>query len=402
LSGAAVLGACKGAVRMPLFRYKGRDNFGKNAAGVVWAESKSDAVKRLRERGVWPTFLRENAPRLGARLLDALVGKASPKSLAVVYRQLSVMLESGMGVVRALALLRDTIPERRLRGAIEDVLAVVEEGHPMSDGLQIRERLFGSTEVAMFRAGERSGRLNAMLRRAAEGCEFQHRLLLKMRSLLTYPAILLAAWVVIPGVRLLVLDGFNAYFTGALLPNLVALGKFLAFILIARVLLLNVGAFARVYDEVKLALPVFGGVVRKLCVARFARGLADLYNAGVGPAEAVRLAAEGCGNRALAAMLRRAIPLLEANRSLSEALAATGALPASVLQMAVAGEQSGTVDESLTKAAEYLEAEALGTVEASLPVLRVVFWALAAVPLILAILSGFGGVVGSIGGAVGR
>ncbi len=101
-------------------------------------------------------------------------------------------------------------------------------------------------------------------------------------------------------------------------------------------------------------------------------------------------------------MLRRAIPLLEANRSLSEALAATGALPASVLQMAVAGEQSGTVDESLTKAAEYLEAEALGTVEASLPVLRVVFWALAAVPLILAILSGFGGVVGSMGGAVGR
>jgi type II secretory pathway component PulF len=83
-------------------------------------------------------------------------------------------------------------------------------------------------------------------------------------------------------------------------------------------------------------------------------------------------------------------------------LAVTGALPSSVLQMAVAGEQSGTLDEALTKAAEYMEAEALGTMEASLPVARVVVWALVAVPLILAILGGFMGVVGSIGEAVGK
>lgn len=387
---------------MPLFRYKGRDNLGKNAAGVIWAENRSDAVRRLRERGIWPTLLRENTPRLFARLSDAVLGKASSKSLAVVYRQLATMLESGMGAVRAVTLLRDTIPEHRLKGALEDVLAVVEEGYPVSDGLQVREKLFGPTEVAMFRAGERSGRLSAMLRRAADSCEFQHRLLLRIRGLLTYPAVLLAAWIVIPGVRLLVLSGFKAYFVGALLPNLVALGRLLAVILAARILLLNVSVFARVYDEVKLALPVLGGVVRKLAVARFARNLADLYNAGVGPAEAVRLAAEGCGNRALEAMLGRAVLVLAANRPLSDALAVTGALPSSVLQMAASGEQSGTVDEALTKAAEYMEAEALGTMEASLPVARVVVWALVAVPLILAILGGFMGVVGSIGEAVGK
>ncbi|MGC8833321.1 MAG: type II secretion system F family protein [Armatimonadota bacterium] len=396
------MGRRQGVVRMPVFRYKGRDNLGKNAVGIIWAESRSDAVKRLRERGIWPTLLRENTPRLVARLSDAVLGKASSKSLAVVYRQLATMLESGMGAVRAVTLLRDTISEHRLKGALEDVLAVVKEGYPVSDGLQMREKLFGPTEVAMFRAGERSGRLSTMLRRAADSCEFQHRLLLRIRGLLTYPAILLAAWMVIPGVRLLVLNGFEAYFVGALLPNLVALGKLLAVILATRVLLLNVSAFARVYDEVKLALPVLGGVVRKLTVARFARSLADLYNAGVGPAEAVRLAAEGCGNRALAAVLGRAVPVLAANSSLSDALAVTGALPSSVLQMAAAGEQSGTVDEALTRAAEYLEAEALGTMEASLPVARVVVWALVAVPLILAILGGFIGVVGSMGEAVGR
>lgn len=375
---------------MPLFRYSARDSSGRRAQGTVEAPDRRSAVTAIRQRGLWPTALEEAVQeRRSVRLQHALLGRAPAHLLAVTYRQLAAMLGAGMSTTRALDVLANTTPNRRLARGLAQALAVVESGRPLADGMALRERLFGTMEVAMIRAGEASGCLESMLNRAADHLEFEHKLWLRVRKLLVYPAIMLIVLLVVPALPVLVLQGPLAYLN-CVLPNLLGLGELVACLLALKVLS-SIEPVGRAFDAMKLAVPVLGTVLRKLALARFFRAVADLYSAGVTPASAVELSARTCGNRALGTALRQAAAWLREGISLSKALAATGTIGPAFTQIVAVGEESAGTEEMLGRAASNLESEASSAIDTAVPVLAVLFWAAVAVPLILQILAMAGG-----------
>lgn len=385
---------------MPLFRYSARDSSGRRAEGTVEAPDRRSAVTALRERGLWPTELEEaSQERRSVRLQDVLLGRAPAQLLAVTYRQLAAMLGAGMSATRALDVLATTTPNRRLARGLAEALAAVESGRTLADGMALRERLFGTMEVAMIRAGEASGRLESMLNRAADHLEFERRLWLRVRKLLVYPAIMLIVLLVVPALPVLVLQGPYAYLR-SVLPNLLGLGELIVCLLVLKALS-SIEPVGRALDAMKLAVPVVGTVLRKLALARFFRAVADLYTAGVTLASAVELSARTCGNRALGAGLRQAATWLREGVSLSKALATTGTIGPAFTQIIASGEESGSTEEMLGRVASNLESEASSTIDTAVPVLAVLFWAAVAVPLILQILAMAGGymhTVTSVGG----
>jgi len=387
---------------MPLFRYTARDSSGSQTRGTVEAVDRRSAVAALRERGLWPTALQEaggGGPR-GANLQDVLLGRASAKLLAVTYRQLAAMLGAGMNITHALRVLSATTPNRRLARALGEALAAVESGSPLADGMATRARLFGGMEVAMVRAGEASGHLESMLNRAADHLEFEHRLWLRVRKLLVYPAIMLIALIIVPPLPVLVLQGPVPYLR-CILPNVLGLAELAACLLALRAVS-AVEPVGRALDAMKLAVPVLGTVLRRLALARFFRAVADLYSAGVSLFTAVELAAGSCGNRALGAGLRRALLPLRDGVPLSRALATAAIVGPDLTQVVATAEESGSIDEMLGRVASNLESEASAAIDAAVPVLAVLFWAALAIPLILQIFAMAGGYVHTVTNAVGE
>lgn len=381
---------------MTEFTYTARDGSGAVVTGTVEAASTNEAAALLRQRGLWPTGLRERRSTTARSGLIPNIGSRIPsRELALIYRELATMLGAGVSVTRAVAILRDTAGSGSARRALADVAAAVERGKPLSEGMAPHERQFGKMEVAMVRAGEASGRVETMLLRAADHLEFEHQLRQKVVKMMVYPGIMLAAALVVPAVPSFILQGSQAAVHGYVLPKLLFLVRLLAVLLLLRFLALG-GRGGLMLDRFKLAIPVFGTVLRKLAVARFARGLADLYGAGVAPASAMEMAADACGNLALGAQLRGGAALLRQGRSVADALQATGAVPSLVTHMAAVGQEGGSTDAALAKVAQYLRDDAVTTIDASMPVLQMLLWAVVAGYMVLQILSLLGGYVGII------
>lgn len=361
---------------MPVFTYRAADRAGRTVDGMMEAYDANAVVERLHRENFYPLRVEATSERgrLGRRLFGA-PGVPAQDILAFT-QQLATLVEAGLPLERALVVLGDVAANRRLRQIVQEVTQSVRAGSTLADALaRHHPRPFSRLYVNTVRAGERGGVLELGLRRLAEHLDAARELREAVVSALIYPALLL---VVGTGAVVFLLTFVLPRFAVILadlgqtlpLPTRLMLGTSDALLTywwviagVALVLALAWQAVARSevgrlrLDQALLGLPVAGEVFRKLEVGRAVRTLGTLLSSGVPLLGALDVAREGAGNSVLANALATVHGGVKRGEGLARPMAETGAFPTLVVHMVRVGEETGRLDDMLSRVAGTYERE---------------------------------------------
>jgi type II secretory pathway component PulF len=281
------------------------------------------------------------------------------------------MLHGGLSLLRALEHFHTREQSPTARRTAERLLAGVREGESLAAEMARHPKLFSPLEASAVRAGESSGRLPETLQALAIQFEYQKKTRDRLVSGFIYPAILIHAAIFLPNLVLLLLKGPGAY-AAAVLPAIVVLYGGVGAVFALKRICAPPSPLADAWGRIVLALPLAGGLIRTGALIRFLRTFVCLYQAGVHLPETLRLATDAMANPLMAKEMRRAGPRIENGDSLSVAFADNRYLPAIAKDMLQTGEESGKLDETLSRVTDYLQQELDTTVERvvqTLPVL---------------------------------
>ncbi|MDQ3895634.1 MAG: type II secretion system F family protein [Actinomycetota bacterium] len=385
------------------FRYKARDHAGRAREGTVEGTDERVVVARLRELGLVPLSVEaERTTGLKREItLPGRGGKIKLKDLAVFSRQFATMISSGLTLLRSLTILAQQSENPKLSEVIGKVAKGVEEGKSLSEALSEHDS-FPKLYVAMVRAGETAGTLDLVLLRIADTMEKDVALRRKVKSTMTYPAVVLVLAAVLTTVMLLfIVPTFVGMFKslGGTLPLptrvlllMSSIVRRLWFVLV----FLPVGTWqgykrarripevrARL-DAVKLKVPVFGNLFHKLALARFTRNLSTLLHAGVPILLALEITSDTIDNAVISRAVADVRAAVSRGESVAKPLAGHPVFPPMVVQMVAVGEETGVLDEMLRRIADFYDLEVEATTESLTAALE---------PVMIATL---GGIVGAM------
>jgi len=359
-----------------IYSYQARDSAGVLVTGSLDAPDERQAAQEIRSRGYFPTRLSPqrggaatlspgSAATMGRRpmspgrwllahLIFPLWSGVGLRDMAMLYRQFSAMINAGVPIYQCLTTLVRQTGNPALRGCLRHISAHVLEGGMLTEAMSEFPWIFTDFHQAMIAAGETSGRLDVMMSRLSSALEQEYALRNVIKRETWYPCLtLVCSFLVPPVVDLVVNNNPRLYFHEAVLPLL----EFGGFVAGAYVLTRLFSQFKTTYDWIIASLPGIGGAVRMVALARFARALASLYAAGVGIPDALRYSAAATGNAFMAKRMVSAIPALQGGKGITEALMATNIFPPMVISMLGTGEQTGALDQTMDKVAEYYEME---------------------------------------------
>lgn len=366
------------------YDYRGRDGAGKLVKGRLDASSEGAVVQRLRGMGVSPIAITEAKARTGLQR-DIVVPGFAPsvklKDLAIMSRQASTMLASGLSLLRALSILADQTESKLLREILGKVRDDVERGVSFSDAVAKYPVEFPPIMINMIRAGETGGFLDQAMDSIATNFEKEHKLRTTIKSAMTYPVVVLVMSLVSVLVMLVFIvpifqDMFESLGGKLPLPTmiLVYMSHSMVFVLPA----LAIGAIAfsvwwrtnknsdRVrgaLDPIKLRLPVFGQLNKKIVIARFARNFANMIGAGVPILQALKIVGEVSNNFVVEKAVDRVAESVRKGSSIAEPLATESVFPQMVSQMIAVGEDAGSMELMLEKIAIFYDNEVEATTE---------------------------------------
>jgi len=388
---------------MTTFSYQARDASGRITSGVHDALNEDNAITSLMSRGLMVLSLQQKA---AASKAHKRVWSVKETDLVLFTRQLSTMIEAGISLVQGLTALyeqSDPKRQRNLRHIISDVTTRVQGGETFHEAISKHPRVFNRLFTSMVKAGETGGMLAEILDRLAGFLESSARLRKKIKSAMTYPVIVICiAFAITTFLIVRVVPIFGEIFKdfGAKLPAptqfLIDLSEFVRgewyF------LLLGIGGaifgtrfFLRskrgkeLSDRWKLKLPIFGPLVHKICMSRFARTFAQLIRSGVPILEVLDIIGGTSGNHVIEQSIKSVSGDVEKGDNLSTALSKKKIFPPMLLRMVAAGEATGKIDTMLEKMADFWDEE----IEAMLDALTSLIE-----PLLICFLGGFvGGIV---------
>lgn len=366
------------------FAYRVRDRSGQIVEGQLEADDASLVAGKLRSMGYTPVAIerREAARFTGEVKIPGLSGRVKLKDVAVFSRQFATMINSGLSLIRALAILADQTENAELARVVGEVRLDVEKGSSLSVAMARHPKVFNRLYIAMVRSGEIGGVLDAVLMRLADTIEKQVELRRKVKSAMTYPIVVAAICLLIAGAMLMfIVPQFKSIYAslGGKLPlptrilisvsDLVKnLFPILLILMIAGAILFRRWARSPAgkpkWDAFLLRVPVFGPLVRKTALARFSRTLAALTRSGVGILEALDIVAETAGNEVVAAAVRDTQQAVKRGDTLARPLEQHEVFPPMVTQMISVGEETGALDEMLDKIADFYDQEVKATVDA--------------------------------------
>jgi len=409
---------------MPTFAYTFRDASGNVRSGTSEAESAETLRRRLQEQGFTVTEVRQvRAHRPGGGW-----GRVKLSDLAIFCRQFSTMQDAGVSIVRSLDVLAQQTQSPKLRRIIMDIQAEVEAGQTLSKAMSKYPNVFSNLFIGLIRAGEVGGVLEESLQRLAAFLEADVALRRKVRAAMTYPTIVvIAALAIVIGLVTFILPKFFDVFRDlgikefpVMTQMLMDFSNFLTsrwYVMIAIVVLV-VMAFRmfvrtrigrRLYDRLKLKLPVFGPLNHKIALARFSRTLSTLLSSGVPILQALETVAGTVANEIIAEAVMEARARIREGDRIGPPLEKSGMFPPMVVHMISIGEESGALDQMLSKVADFYESEVESTLQsltsAIEPVLIVLLGGMVGfivisllLPLITAVQSLAGGQGGAEGG----
>lgn len=366
------------------YSYKGRDTAGKVVKGKLNAPSEAAAITRMRTMGLAPIeVVAGSGSGLNTELsLAGFEKQVGLKDLAIMSRQLATMVGSGLSLLRALTILADQTENKKLARTLGIVRTQVETGAAFSEALARHHETFPPLMIHLVRAGETGGFLDEALESVAGTFEADVKLRQTIKSALTYPVVVLIMAVVATiGMIVFIVPIFEKMFAdlGGELPLptqiLVMLSKNMAWVI--PVLVVGLVVFAvwwrkhknddkvRAFlDPLKLKLPVFGDLMRKVALARFARNFSTMTRSGVPILQALNIVGETSGNWVIIQALQKVQDSVRAGRSVSAPLAEEAVFPPMVVQMIAVGEDSGSMEQMLGKIAEFYDEEVQSTTEA--------------------------------------
>ncbi len=353
---------------MATFRYLALTAAGERKRSVIQADSELRARQLLRDQGLFPRELKAVA-EAGESRWRRRRGGVSQAQICDLTRQLATLVAAAIPLADALHTLAQQSEVEAVRGLLLELLGQVREGYTLADSLRRFPASFTPMYCALVEAGERSGRLGAVLERLADYQEQVQKQRHKAMTALIYPAVLLLVSLgVVIGLMSFVVPKLTEQFlqSGQALPlitrvliaisdGLVRFGPLLLLLLGAGVLwgqwLLRRPHWAFRRDALLLRLPKVGALIQLLNSARLARSLAILVNSGVPLLEALQVACATLGNRVIRQAVEQVIDEVRSGLPLHKALAASGHFPPMLLNMVASGEASGTLDQMLERVA---------------------------------------------------
>jgi len=351
-----------------VFEWEGRDRNGKQVRGETRASGENQVMAALRRQGVSPTKIKKRRMRSGAKI--------KPKDIAIFTRQLATMMKAGVPLLQAFDIVGRGNANASVTKLLNDIRTDVETGTSLSAAFRKYPLYFNTLYCNLVEAGEAAGILEGLLDRLAVYMEKTEAIKSKIKSALMYPiSVVVVAFVVVTVIMIFVIPAFKEVFSsfGADLPGptlfVIAISEvfvkwwWLIFSVIGGSLYFFLQAWARneqvqqFMDRVMLKLPVFGALVYKSVIARWTRTLATMFAAGVPLVEALDSVGGASGNSVYAKATEKIQQEVSTGTSLTAAMTNANVFPTMVLQMCAIGEESGSIDHMLSKAADFYEAE---------------------------------------------
>lgn len=357
------------------FAYTAKDKAtDKVVKGKISADSQMAAANILNEKQMFPIKI---VPASSQNLLGdvAFLNKVSGKNRVIFTRQLATLVKAGLPITQALSTAIEQVSDKNFKGKLEKVAASVEGGQTLADSFAQYPDTFNTVYISLVHAGEESGTLDDSLERLADQQEKEQQIVSKVRGALIYPALVL---VVIVGVMAFMLASVMPQIAGLYtelkkpLPIVTQITLSISTfattywpitILLLLALVFGIRAYFRtpngrkVWDKMKLNMPVFGTLFRKVYMARFTRTLGSLVTSGVPLLEALNISAQAMNNVILKQIVLQASEEVKTGKSLSSSLSKNPYFLKLVPQMIKVGEESGTLGAMLDKVASFYEDE---------------------------------------------
>lgn len=358
---------------MAVFNYKVVDRDGKNKKGTIEAPNRDGAEKKLKSEGYSIMSLTEQSSPLGD--IGLFKKKVKSRDLGVFCKQFSAVIKAGVTIISALELMGDQIENKTLRKAIQDARTYVEKGGTLADAFRVNPDVFPPIMINMVAAGEMSGNLEICLDRLVEHFEKDNALTSKIKGAMTYPIVVLVVMVIVVIVVLVaVIPNFASMFEdmGTQLPlatrAMMAAADFVKYkwwllIIIVAAVVFGVKFFKKtpfgeqLFANIGLKAPIFGNLNIKTACSRFARTMSTLMASGISMIDAVEQVAKMMDNKIIRDGLLDAKVQVSKGVPLSKPLKDMEMLPPMLSAMTKIGEETGDIEEMLSKVADYYDEE---------------------------------------------
>jgi type IV pilus assembly protein PilC len=351
-----------------VFEWEGKDKNGRQMRGEIRAGGESAVSAMLRRQGILASKIKKRRMSGGSAIKQ--------KDIAIFTRQIATMMRAGVPLLQSFDIVGRGSVNPRVTKLLNDIRADIETGTSLSAAFRKNPLYFDALYCNLVEAGEAAGILEAILERLAVYQEKTLEIKRKIKSALTYPiAVLVVAFVVVAIIMIFVIPAFKEVFTsfGADLPapTLFVMGLSEIFVSYWWLIFGVIGgsiyffleswkrsvAMQRTMDRLLLKVPVFGSLLYKSAVARWTRTLSTMFAAGVPLVEALDSVGGAAGNAMFADATEQIQRDVSTGTALTTSMQSTGIFPIMVLQMSSIGEESGSLDHMLAKAAEFYEAE---------------------------------------------
>ncbi len=351
-----------------VFEWEGKDRNGKAVRGEIRAAGENAVQAALRRQGVLPSKIKKRKMRSGKKI--------KPKDIAIFTRQLATMMKAGVPLLQAFDIVGRGNANASVTKLLNDIRTDVETGTSLSAAFRKFPLYFDNLYCNLVEAGEAAGILEQLLDRLATYMEKTEAIKSKIKSALMYPiSVVVVAFVVVAVIMIFVVPSFKQVFAsfGADLPapTLFVIGLSEIFVQYWYLIFGGIGGglyffmqawqrneqMQKVMDRVMLRIPIFGALVEKSCIARWTRTLSTMFAAGVPLVEALDSVGGAAGNSIYSSATVKIQQEVSTGTSLTAAMANANLFPSMVLQMCSIGEESGSIDHMLGKAADFYESE---------------------------------------------
>ncbi len=355
---------------MPQFTYTARAVNGELKQATIEAPNRDEVIKQLRQQKLNVIKIDEGPAQKKKRM-----GSIKMRDIVIFTRQFSTMINSGLPLVQALDILATQSENPALKDVTRQVVFDVESGNTVADALRKHPKAFTELYVNMVAAGEAGGILDTILMRLAIFMEKNDALVRKVKGAMIYPGVIMSvAAIAITVLLIFVIPTFASMFASANIPLplptriVIGMSNFLKhyWFIVAAVVAGGVFMLKRYYatpsgkltiDRLLLKMPVLGDVLRKSAVSRFTRTLGTLISSGVSILDGLEITAKTSGNRVIQDAIMESRASIAGGDTIAAPLKKSRVFPPMVISMIAVGEQTGGLDEMLTKIADFYDEE---------------------------------------------
>lgn len=367
---------------MPFFSYQAIDDRKRRVTGLVEAPSIKAASALLQEKkGLFVIRLAPHRQVLSLSDLTEKFSRVGFKDVTYFTSQLATMINAGLPLISALSILAEQSTNPKMRKVVSDIKRQIEGGSSFAEALERHPNLFSTLYVSLVRAGEAAGKIDDILARLAQTMEETREFKSTVKGAMIYPALIMVAMAIVMAIMVIFVipklatlysefDLDLPFPTRVLIfiSDFVTTKWWLALLIIVGLFIIfafwrKTPAAKRIFDRISLRIPIFGALKVKVLMAEFCRTLSILINAGVPVIEALSLVKGSLDNLYYQEALEEVITQVKKGSSLAEPISKNPYFPLIVSRMVGIGEQTGKVDETLMKVANYFEVESKHTIK---------------------------------------